>query len=72
MKPSGLAGHAAEFKFESKYESPSMGPCLRLSQKAMEGFYCRINGRALEAVLWSTSTSDSSAQHSFETISGMN
>ena len=46
-------GQAAEFKFESKFEPMQViwQSLQRLFEKTIEDFDCKINGRALWAVL---------------------
>ena len=78
IKKLEVFGHAADFKSESKFEPflrlsqrllsvlwcSSGHTSLRLFQKAVNGFECKINGQALEAALWqSHGWSDWQAQH---------
>ena len=53
IKPLQLVGQAAEFKFESKFESLQViwQSVRRLFQKVIEGLEGEINGQALRAAL---------------------
>ena len=54
IKSLQLVGHAAEFKFGSKFEPLQViwQSLLRLFQKVIEGLEGKINGQALGAALW--------------------